>query len=108
LNLAKRTLERYGYTVLAASNPDTALTIARDHPGHIHLLITDVIMPGMNGKDLNEALKSIRSEFKCLYWSGYTSDVVAHSGILDEGIHFLQKPFSQETLAEKIRNVLET
>ncbi len=108
LNLARRTLEHYGYKVLAASDPDMALTLARNHPGHIHLLITDVVMPGMNGKDLNEALKSIRPEIKCLFWSGYTSNVVGHNGILDEGVQFLQKPFSQETLVQKIRNVLET
>jgi YesN/AraC family two-component response regulator len=84
-----------------------ALTLARNHPGRIHLLITDVVMPGMNGKDLSEALQLIRPECKCLFWSGYTSNAVAHSGILDEGINFLQKPFSQETLGQMIRHVLE-
>ena len=107
LNLATSTLEEYGYTVLAASSPDMALTLARNHPDQIHLLITDVVMPGMNGKDLSEALQLIRPECKCLFWSGYTSNAVAHSGILDEGINFLQKPFSQETLGQMIRHVLE-
>ena len=108
LDLAREILEKYGYTVLAALSPAMALTLARNHPGHIHLLITDVVMPGMNGKDLNEALKSIKPGFKCLFMSGYTSNAVAHNGVLDEGIHFLQKPFSPKTLAEKIRDVLET
>ncbi|MBI5590901.1 MAG: PAS domain S-box protein [Deltaproteobacteria bacterium] len=108
LGLARDILEKYGYTVLTAQSPDMALTLARNHPGRIHLLITDVVMPGMNGKDLNEALKSIKPGFKCLFMSGYTSNAVAHNGVLDEGIHFLQKPFSPKTLAEKIRDVLET
>ncbi len=108
LDLASEILEKYGYTVLSALNPDMALTLARNHPGHIHLLITDVVMPGMNGKNLNEALKSIKPGFKCIFMSGYTSNAIAHNGVLDEGIHFLQKPFSPKTLAEKIRDVLET
>lgn len=108
LDLAREILEQYGYTVLAALTPDIAFVLAKNHPGCIHLLLTDVIMPGMNGKDLNEAIKPIRPGLKSIFMSGYTPDIVAHNGVLDEGIHFLQKPFSPKTLAEKIRDVLET
>lgn len=107
LYLAKDILEQYGYTVVAALSPDMALTLVKNHPGHIHLVLTDVVMPGMNGKDFMEALKHIRPGLKCIFMSGYTSDVVAYNGVIEEGIHFLQKPFSPKTLVEKIRDVLE-
>ena len=71
------------------------------------MLITDVVMPGMNGKELRERLRTTHPELKCLFMSGYTADVIAHHGVLEDGVQFLQKPFSILTLAEKVREVLE-
>lgn len=106
LDLTQGILECYGYTVLAASNPDIALTLAKNHPGKIDLLVTDVVMPKLSGMELNKALKLIKPGYKCLFWSGYISIEDACSEVLEEGIHFLQKPFSPETLIEKIEHVL--
>jgi PAS domain S-box-containing protein len=107
LTLGKAILERRGYVVLAAHRPDEALRIAESQLGPIHLLITDVVMPGMNGKDLRDKLKALRPGIKCIFMSGYTANVIAHHGVLDEGVDFLQKPFSVKTLAEKVREVLD-
>jgi len=106
LNLSKIILENLGYTVLAAPTPVQAIHLAEDHPGDIHLLITDVVMPEMNGRELAEKLSAIRPNLKCLYMSGYTSDVIAHRGILDEGLNFIQKPFLSYDLAARVRQVL--
>ena len=105
--MTKRMLERLGYTVLAASMPDKAISLAKTHPGDIHLLITDVIMPAMNGRDLFECIHDIRPAIKCLFMSGYTAGVIANHGVLDEGVYFMQKPFSPMDLAGKIRKALE-
>lgn len=99
-------LQSLGYNVLSAEDPDDALRQAAEHRGVIHLLITDVIMPGMNGRDLAARLTEIQPGLACLYVSGYTADVIAHHGILEEGIHFLAKPFSRDALANKVREVL--
>lgn len=101
-----RILESLGYTVLAASDPDSALRLSQEHAGEIHLLLTDVVMPNLSGRDLKQKLLPDRPRMKCLYMSGYTANVIAHHGVLDEGIHFLQKPFSKISLATKIREVL--
>ncbi|MFZ5570214.1 MAG: PAS domain S-box protein [Thermodesulfobacteriota bacterium] len=107
LKLGKAILERYGYTVLAARKPEDALALAERHEGPIHLLITDVVMPQMNGRILQEKIAAFRPEIKTLYMSGYTANVIAHHGVLEDGVHFLQKPFSIQTLAQKVREVLE-
>jgi two-component system, cell cycle sensor histidine kinase and response regulator CckA len=107
LNLGKVILEKLGYHVLAAGTPSEALRIAKMHVGEIQLLITDVIMPEMNGHDLVQSINNIKPGIKCLYISGYTANVIVHRGILDEGVHFLQKPFSMKDLAEKVRIALE-
>jgi signal transduction histidine kinase/CheY-like chemotaxis protein/HAMP domain-containing protein len=107
LELNRTVLELQGYVVLAASKPLDALDLAKDHPGGIDLLITDVIMPGLNGKELFERLSTIKPGFRSLFVSGYTSDVIAQRGVLDEGVNFLQKPFSAKNLAEKVREVLD-
>ncbi len=107
LDLGKIILEMRGYTVLAAQAPEQAIHLVQDHPGDIHLLITDVVMPGMNGRELAERLGAIRPNLKCLYMSGYTADVIAHRGIMDEGLNFIQKPFGSEDLAERVRQVLD-
>jgi CheY-like chemotaxis protein len=100
-------LEDHGYKVLSAGTPADALTIAREYNSPIHLLITDVVMPGMNGRELKEALSPLYPDIKTLYMSGYTADVIAHRGTIDEGTAFLQKPFLVNALTVKVRHVLE-
>jgi len=100
-------LRKHGYIVLPADTPGEAIRLAREHGGVIHLLITDVVMPEMNGRDLARNLLSLYPEIKRLFMSGYTADVIAHRGVLDEGVDFLQKPFSKEVLAAKVREVLD-
>jgi PAS domain S-box-containing protein len=106
LELARQMLERLGYTVLTAGAPDEALRAARDYEHKIDLLITDVVMPEMNGRALAEHLQSIYPGLKALYMSGYTANVIAHHGVLDEGVNFIQKPFSLHDLARQVREAL--
>ena len=108
LALGKAILERQGYTVLAARGPAEALSMAQSHKDPVHLLITDVIMPEMNGRELRDRLQAVKQGFKCIFMSGYTADVIAHHGVLDQGIDFLQKPFSVKALAQKVRDVLDS
>ncbi len=107
LNMTRAMLVRQGYTVLPASTPSEAVQLAKQYPDEIHLLMTDIIMPDMNGRDLAKALLPIRPRIKRLFMSGYTAEVIAHHGILDEGVRFIQKPFSMKDLAAKLREVLE-
>jgi CheY-like chemotaxis protein len=107
LNLGKTVLERLGYTVLTANSPAEAITRATEYAGHIDLLITDVVLPEMNGRDLARRLSTIKPKMKCLFMSGYTADVIANRGVLDEDVLFIQKPFSVEALSAKVREVLE-
>ncbi len=106
LDVSKLILESFGYRVLTASAPDEALQLAESHPGAIDVLVTDVIMPQMNGRDLSRRLLSLHPRMKCLFISGYTADVIGHQGLLDQGVHFLSKPFAIPDLAAKIREVL--
>ena len=101
-------LERQGYSVLEASNGEEALVVARQYPGPIDLLLSDIVMPGMNGRDLAGQLSRIRSELKVLFMSGYTHNAIVHHGVLEEGLAFLEKPFTPEALAVKIRQVLRS
>ncbi|MFT3781887.1 MAG: ATP-binding protein [Nibricoccus sp.] len=107
LNLGKRILELHGYSVLTARDPETALRVVEQYTKPIHLLITDVVMPGMNGRQLRTCALGIKPGIKCLYISGYSADVIAHQGILDDGVQFLPKPFSIPALARKVREVLD-
>ncbi len=107
LDIIKTVLEHNGYTVLVTESPKEAVSIAADYPGKIDLIITDVVMPGMNGRELHEKLLSIRKEMKCLFMSGYTADVIADHGVIEEGINFIQKPFSLSFFMEKIRKILD-
>ena len=107
LKLAKRILEDLGYTVLTAQNPNQALRLASERPSEIDLLITDVVMPEMNGKELSNRLHEICPGLKTLFMSGYTANVIAHRGVLDEGVHFITKPFSTETIANKVKEALD-
>jgi len=106
LGLAKQILDHYGYRVLAANRPDEALKLARSYKDRIDLLVTDVVMPEMNGKQLKNLIAETHPEVRVLFMSGYTSNVIQQKGILDEGIHFIQKPFSVKGFAEKVRTVL--
>lgn len=108
LNMASMILAKQGYSVLSANSPAEAHRLAKEHVGDIHLLITDVIMPEMNGKDLAANLQSFRPQLKCLFMSGYTADAISRHGVLDEGVNFIQKPFSLPDLACKVREVLDS
>lgn len=107
LSLTQAMLEALGYNVLAAGNKDLAFHLVQNHAGAIDLLLTDIVMPDINGKELAERMAHLKPGMKCLYMSGYTADVIARQGILEEGIHFISKPFSLRDLANKIRAVLE-
>jgi CheY-like chemotaxis protein len=107
LNMTTTMLRRQGYKVLPAATPGQALLLAGEHAGKIHLLMTDVVMPEMNGRDLARNLFSLYPNLKCLFMSGYTADVIAHHSVLEEGVHFIQKPFMLKNLTAKIREVLD-
>jgi len=107
LRMTKAILEQLGYTALTADKPREALRLAEEYEGEIHLLITDVVMPEMEGKKLAGLLTSIRPRMKCLFMSGYTADVIAHHGIIEEGVNFIHKPFAVKGLALKIREILD-
>ena len=107
MNMIKIMLERLGYMVLTAGTPGEALKIAENYSGTIHMLITDVVMPEMNGTDLAKKLLSVYGDIKCLFMSGYTSSVLTHTTIIEEGILFIEKPFTIRELAEKIRKAME-
>ena len=106
LNMTTAMLQRLGYKVLIAGTPSAAIRLADDHSGDIHLLLTDVIMPEMHGRLLKEKLLINRPELKCLFMSGYTANVISHHGVLDDGVYFIQKPFTKKDLAAKIRQAL--
>ncbi|MEW6426518.1 MAG: PAS domain S-box protein [Thermodesulfobacteriota bacterium] len=106
MNMGRNMLEKLGYRVLAASAPAEALRLAIEHPGGIDLLVTDVIMPEMNGRELADRLRALQPGLKCLFMSGYTANVIAHHGVLDPGVNFLQKPVSMRELACKVREAL--
>jgi CheY-like chemotaxis protein len=105
-DVARETLERYGYRVLEAGHPDEALQLLAQHGDPIHLMVADVVMPRMSGPELAERLRSLRPAMKVLYISGYT-DNPALQGILDAGTPFLRKPFTPGALAGKVRQVLD-
>lgn len=108
LEIASSILENQGYRVLKTDTPAEALQIAREHSEDIRLLITDVIMPEMNGRDLYISLLKISPELKCLFMSGYTADVVATFGVPQDGVNFIQKPFSLYDISIKVRTMLDT
>ena len=108
LSISRSMLIHLGYRVLASGTPEEALQMADNDEHNIDLLITDVIMPGMNGRDLARVIDSQHPGLRHLFTSGYTADVMAARGILDKGIHFIQKPFTINGLAAKVREVLET
>jgi PAS domain S-box-containing protein len=105
--LARRSLEARGYRVLDAADGPAALALSADHRGGIDILVTDVVMPGMSGRELAERLAPLRPDMKVLYTSGYTDDAMVRQGVLNAGVAFLQKPFVPDTLARKVRDVLD-
>jgi CheY-like chemotaxis protein len=107
LEIGTETLESFGYKVLAADKAEKALEIAKEHDGKIDLVITDVIMPGMNGKELERTLLKIYPDIAVLFMSGYTADVLFSEGIVEDETNFIQKPFSQKDLFKKVKDVLE-
>jgi len=108
LDMITEMLEKMGYTVMAAGTAGEAINIAQDYVGELNLLLTDVIMPEMNGRDLAKNLLSFYPNIMRLFMSGYTANVIAHHGVLEEGLNFIQKPFSMEELAAKVRAALDT
>jgi PAS domain S-box-containing protein len=100
-------LEGQGYRVLTAGTAAEAIQLFKEQSGRIRMLMSDVVMPDMNGRDLAKELRSFNPQLNCLFMSGYTADVIAHHGVLDEGVHFIQKPFSLSDLATKVREVLD-
>jgi CheY-like chemotaxis protein len=104
--LVRDTLEAKGYRVLEAESGEAGLSIAEGHDGKIDLVITDVIMPGIGGRELVKQLAQARPSTKFLYLSGYTEDAIVSEGSLEEGTAFLQKPFSLQSLSRKVREVL--
>jgi two-component system cell cycle sensor histidine kinase/response regulator CckA len=107
LKMTSKMLAGQGYSVLAARSPAEAIRLAAERAAEIHLLLTDVVMPGMNGRELAATLLSLYPRLKCLFMSGYTADVIADHGVLEQGVQFIQKPFSMDDLAAKIRDALD-
>lgn len=106
LEMTGMMLHRLGYAVLSAGKPAEAIELARNHTGKIHLLITDVVMPEMNGRDLAQSIASLHPQIRRLFMSGYPADVIARQGVLDEGVLFIQKPFLMKDLAAKLREAI--
>ena len=106
--LVRETLEREGYKLLEASDPVDARQICQTYPNKIDLMITDVVMPKLSGRELADQVVGIRPHMKVLYMSGYTDSAVVNSGVLDTQMAFLQKPFTPTVLAHKVRDVLES
>ena len=107
LTMTSTMLKRLGYQVFSASTPGEAIQIAGNlDPHDLHLLMTDVVMPEMNGRDLAKKIYHLHPDIKCLFMSGYTANVIAHHGVLNEGIEFINKPFSKHDLALKIWEIL--
>ncbi|PKL42617.1 MAG: hypothetical protein CVV41_13795 [Candidatus Riflebacteria bacterium HGW-Riflebacteria-1] len=108
LRICKLNLEKMGYRVLIASDPEKALEIVEEYPDVIDLVLTDVIMPQMSGRDLYVKIKALRPAIKCLFMSGYTADIIAQNEVLGSNIQYLQKPFSKSALADKLRETLQS
>ena len=106
-NLLQVALRRNGYTVLAAESGREALELVRNHADAIHLLITDVVMPDMDGPELVRQLSTIRPDTRTLFMSGYMDDTLGERGILSSNANFIQKPFSPRTIAQKVRDILD-
>lgn len=107
LELAKTMLENYRYQVLSTTSSSEAIHLARQKEDSIDLMVTDVVLPEMNGRDLAGILKVLQPQMKVLFMSGYNADVIAHHGVLNEGVYFIQKPFSMAEFLLKVQQVLK-
>jgi CheY-like chemotaxis protein len=107
LRMTAKMLARLGYTVLTADTPGKAIQLAKEYPEQINLLMTDVIMPGMNGLELSREIISIYPKLNLLFVSGYTTDIIARHGVQEKGLHFIEKPLSKKVLADKLREVFD-
>ncbi len=107
LKLEAQMLESLGYLVLSAPTPGVALRLVREHSGRIDLLMSDVIMPDMNGHELARSVASLRPGIRCLLVSGYTDNIIASGDMLEEGFQFMQKPFCRGELASAVRRALD-
>ena len=105
--MARQVLQKQGYTLLEAQDGSEALKVSADYTNPIHLLLTDVVMPSMNGKVLADKLVQMQPDLKVLFMSGYTQNAIAHHGLLEPDVNFLQKPFNAKTLAHQVRAVLD-
>jgi two-component system cell cycle sensor histidine kinase/response regulator CckA len=105
--VARQSLERHGYTVLEAPNGEAALDLAQRYSGRIHVLLTDVVMPGMSGRALALRLTAARPTLRTIYMSGYTDDAITRHGVLEAGVTYVQKPFSPDALVRRVREVLD-
>ncbi len=108
LRMVREMLEKKGYGVLSAATPTEAMEKAKTHSGTIDILITDVAMPEMNGRDLAEKITDLYPDLRIVFMSGYTANVIAHQGVLDDRVAFIQKPFSMADFSKKIQDVLDT
>ena len=107
LRMTARMLEQQGYTVLAAGSPGEAVRLAVEHATRISLIVTDVVMPDMNGLELAQKLQAIYPHLRCLFMSGYAADAIARLGVADKAVNFIQKPFVAPDLAVKVRQLLD-
>ena len=107
LNITTTMLTDLGYKVLAASTPAEALSLGKEQAGTIHLLMTDIVMPEMNGRELEQHIQKSNPGIRCLFMSGYTANVISHHGVLDKDVHFIQKPFTLKDMAIKLRETLD-
>ena len=105
LGMTMAMLQRLGYSVLPAGSPEDAIRLTAEYTGKIDMIMTDVVMPGMNGKVLASRILAINPAMKCLFMSGYTANVISHQGVLDDGLCFIQKPFSKKELSVKVRRI---
>ena len=108
LDYSCKILTSLGYRILTASSGEEALQVAEAHTGEIQLLMTDVILPGMNGRQIADRLTELYPGLKVLYCSGYTENSIVHHGVLNPELHFIKKPFNKLTLSQKIRSVLDS
>lgn len=106
--MAARVLTKHGYTVLQAASGTDALAVLEQHPGEIHLLVSDVVMPGMDGRELADKVRERQADIRILFTSGYTEDAILHRGVEASCVAFLQKPYNPASLAGKIRAVLNS